>query len=103
MYAVIKTGGKQYRVAQGEDIKVEKLPGKAGDSVIFDQVLMTSDGEKVQIGKPYLDNARVVGRLRRHDKHRKVVIFKYKRRKGYRRTRGHRQNFSLVTIENIET
>jgi large subunit ribosomal protein L21 len=102
MYAVIETGGKQYRVAQGHEIKVEKLPGAVGDEVIFDQVLLTSDGENIVIGEPYLENVRVIGRLKRHDKDKKVLVFKYKKRKGYRRTRGHRQNFSLVSIENIE-
>jgi large subunit ribosomal protein L21 len=102
MYAVIKTGGKQYRVAQGDEIRVEKLSGAEGDSVVFDQVLLTSDGENVEIGKPYLENARVVGRLKRHGKDKKILVFKYKKRKGYRMTRGHRQDFSLVSIENIE-
>jgi large subunit ribosomal protein L21 len=103
MYAVIQTGGKQYRVAQGDDLFLEKLAGQAGDSVVFDRVLMISDGENVQVGKPYLDNTKVIGRLKRQDKHKKVLVFKYKRRKGFRKTRGHRQPFSLVNIEGIET
>jgi large subunit ribosomal protein L21 len=102
MYAIIQTGGKQYRVAQGTDIRVEKLPGNVGDPVVFDRVLLTSDGENIDIGKPYLENVRVVGRLKRQDKDKKVLVFKYKKRKGFRKTRGHRQNFSLVSIENIE-
>lgn len=102
MYAVIRTGGKQYRVAPGQDIMVEKLPSATGESVTFDQVLLTSDGEKVNLGKPNVENARVVGRLLRHGKRRKVVVFKFKRRKGFRRTRGHRQEFSLVRIDRIE-
>ena len=102
MYAIIETGGKQYRVAQGHEIRVEKLLGDVGDTVVFDQVLLTSDGENIDIGKPYLENVRVVGRLKRHDKDKKVLVFKYKKRKGYRKTRGHRQNFSLVSIESIE-
>jgi len=102
MYAIIRTGGKQYRVAQGEDIKVEKLESKAGDQVVFDQVLLAGEGENVRIGNPYLENTRVIGRLRLHGKNRKVVVFKYKKRKNYRRTRGHRQEYSLVRIENIE-
>ena len=81
MYAIIETGGKQYRVAQGHDIRVEKLPGNVGDEVVFDQVLLTSDGENIDIGKPYLENVRVVGRLKRHDKDKKVLVFKYKKRK----------------------
>jgi len=102
MYAFIQTGGKQYRVAQGDDLIVEKLQGQAGDAVVFDKVLMAVDGENVHVGKPYLENAKVLGRLKRQDKSKKVVVFKFKRRKGYRRTKGHRQPFSLVKIEGIE-
>ena len=103
MYAVIETGGKQYRVSPGEEVKLEKMPGAIGDPVSFEKVLMTSDGEQVQIGKPYVENAKVVGRLTLHGKDRKIIVFKYKRRKGYRRKNGHRQQFTQVKIENIET
>ena len=103
MYAVVETGGKQYRVAPGEEVKIEKLQGEVGDPVAFDKVLLTSDGEKVDVGKPYLENTRVVGTITRHQKDKKIVVFKYKRRKGYRKKRGHRQQLSLVKIENIET
>lgn len=102
MYAVIKTGGKQYRVEPGEEVKVEKLPGEIGDTVTFDKVLLTSDGETVHVGNPFLDNIRVIGRLARQGKNRKIVMFKYKRRKNYRRKKGHRQAFSLVRVESIE-
>jgi len=102
MYAVIKTGGKQYRVTQGQDLKVEKLPGQAGEEVVFDKVLMVADGENVTIGKPYVENAKVLGKLARQAKDRKVPVFKHKRRKGYRRNKGHRQDFSLVKIETIQ-
>jgi large subunit ribosomal protein L21 len=102
MYAVIQTGGKQYRVAQGDDLRIEKLAGQEGDAVVFDKVLMTVDGENVRVGKPFVENAKVLGRLKRQDKDKKVVVFKFKRRKGFRRTRGHRQAFSLVKIEGIE-
>ncbi len=102
MYAVIKTGGKQYRVTPGEQLQVEKISGEVGDAVTFDQVLLTSDGEAVQVGRPFVENAKVVGRIARHDKGRKIVVFKYKRRKNYRRKRGHRQPFTLIQIENIE-
>ena len=101
MYAVIKTGGKQYRVEPGGEVKVEKLPGHAGDEITFDQVLLTSDGDTVNVGKPFLENAKVVGRLTRQARNRKIIVFKYKRRKGYRKKRGHRQDFSLVKIEEI--
>jgi len=103
MYAVIETGGKQYRVSPGEEVKLEKLPGDIGDPVSFDKVLLTSDGENVQIGKPYVDNAKVTGRLTVHGKERKIIVFKYKKRKGFRKKTGHRQQFTQVKIENIET
>ena len=102
MYAVIKTGGKQYRVAQGDEVKFEKLPGGVGDKVMFDQVLLTSDGEKVQLGQPYIADSKVIGSITRQGKNRKIVVFKYKRRKGYRKKRGHRQQFTLVRIEDIK-
>lgn len=101
MYAVIKTGGKQYRVEPGGEVRVEKVPGEVGDTVTFDKVLLASDGEKVSIGRPYLENAKVVGRLTRQGRTRKVVVFKFKKRKGYRKKRGHRQDFTLVRIEDI--
>lgn len=103
MYAVIKTGGKQYTVTPGEEVKVEKLPGEVGETIAFDRVLLTSDGESINLGKPYLENTRVLGRITRHGRNRKIVVFKYKRRKGYRKSRGHRQNYTLVRVENIET
>jgi large subunit ribosomal protein L21 len=103
MYAVIESGGKQHRVSTGEEVRVEKLAAEVGETISFDKVLLTSDGETVNVGKPYLDDVKVVGRITRHDKHKKIVVFKYKRRKGYRRKRGHRQQFTLVRIENIES
>lgn len=103
MYAVIQTGGKQYVVAPGEELKVEKLPGEVGETIAFDRVLLTSDGENVNLGKPYLENTRVLGRITGHDRNKKIVVFKYKKRKGYRKKLGHRQNYTLVKVENIET
>ncbi|HDZ89470.1 MAG: 50S ribosomal protein L21 [Deltaproteobacteria bacterium] len=101
MYAVIKTGGKQYRVAEGDEIKVEQLRGEVGDEVAFDQVILTSDGEKVEVGTPFLESTKVVALITRQAKDRKIVVFKYKRRKGYRRKKGHRQRFTLVRIKEI--
>jgi large subunit ribosomal protein L21 len=102
MYAVIQTGGKQYRVAPGDELRVEKLMGQKGDEISFDRVLLTSDGENVQVGRPFLENSKVLGRILHQGKDKKVVVFKFKRRKGFRRTRGHRQPFSLVRIENVQ-
>jgi large subunit ribosomal protein L21 len=89
-------------VSPGEEVKLEKLPGEIGDPIAFDKVMIVSDGENVQIGEPYLENTSVVGRLTRHGKNRKIIVFKYKRRKNYRKKRGHRQLFSMVKIEGIE-
>ncbi|MBN1104855.1 MAG: 50S ribosomal protein L21 [Deltaproteobacteria bacterium] len=102
MHAVFKTGGKQYRVAPGDEVKVEKIPGNEGDSVAFDNVLMTSEGEQVSVGKPYIENVKVTGKITRQAKSRKVVVFKFKRRKGYRKKTGHRQTFTQVRIEGIQ-
>jgi large subunit ribosomal protein L21 len=101
MYAVIKTGGKQYRVSPGDLVKVEKMTGNVGDSIAFDKVLLTSDGEDVNLGNPYLEDVKVTGQITAHGRNKKVVVFKYKKRKGYRKTRGHRQDFTLIKIENI--
>jgi large subunit ribosomal protein L21 len=100
MFAVIKTGGKQYRVAKDDLIVVEKLAGKAGDKVTFDTVLMTGDGEKVKLGKD-LSGLSVAGELVETRKGDKVTVFKKRRRNTYRRKRGHRQEESVVKITAI--
>jgi large subunit ribosomal protein L21 len=102
MYAVFQSGGKQYKVSAGDEVKVEMLPGEIGEDVVFDKVLLASDGENVQVGSPFLGNARVAGKIARHDKSKKIVVFKYKKRKGYRNTRGHRQPYTLVRIEGVQ-
>jgi large subunit ribosomal protein L21 len=102
MYAVIESGGKQHRVAPGEAVTLEKLAGEVGDAISFDKVLLTSDGENISVGKPYLENVTVEGHITRQARHRKIVVFKYKRRKNYRRKRGHRQHFTLVQIDDIK-
>jgi len=102
MYAVIESGGKQHRVAPGEDVALEKLAGEVGDTISFDKVLLTSDGDNVSVGKPYLENVTVEGHITLHDRQRKIIVFKYKKRKNYRRKRGHRQHFTLVRIDDIK-
>jgi len=100
MYAVIKTGGKQYRVSEGDTIRVEKLPGDVGGKVEFDQVLMVG-GEKVAVGKPLVDGAKVVAEITAQDRAKKVIVFKMKRRKNYRRRYGHRQPYTEVRIQSV--
>jgi large subunit ribosomal protein L21 len=102
MYAVVATGGKQYRVQEGDTLRIEKIPGEVGADVAFDQVLMVSDGDDVKIGKPVLENAVVNGTIVEQGKGRKVLVFKYKRRKRYRRKQGHRQLFTAVKIGTIQ-
>ena len=103
MYAVIKTGGKQYRVAANDKILIEKLEGAAGDQVVFDAVLMVADGGTVDIGAPFVAGATVVGEIAAQEKADTVYIFKKRRRKHYRRRNGHRQLLTSVTITDILT
>lgn len=102
MYAIVETGGKQYKIQPGEVLRVEKLPGNVGDAVAFDKVLMLGTDDDVRVGTPMVGGARVTGRIVDQDKGRKVVIFKFKRRKGYRLKKGHRQLFTAVRIDAIE-
>ena len=102
MYAVVNSGGKQYKVQQGQILRVEKLPGDVGNPVTFDRVLMFSDGENVSIGQPALENISVEGHIVEQGKAKKVIVFKYKRRKRYRRKQGHRQQFTAVLIDSIK-
>lgn len=102
MYAVIKTGGKQYKVEEGDTLRVEKLEGKEGGEVTFNDVLMFSDGEKVTLGQPAIEDAIVKGHILEQGKAKKVLVFKFKRRKGYRNLRGHRQSFTAVKIDSIQ-
>ena len=102
MYAIVKTGGKQYKIHEGDIIRVEKIEGNIGNLVSFDQVLMFSDGENTSIGKPVLDNVAVKGHIVEQGKEKKIIVFKYKRRKRYRRKQGHRQQFTAIKIDQIE-
>jgi large subunit ribosomal protein L21 len=101
MYAVIKTGGKQYRVQENQTLKVEKLGAAQGSPVEFDDVLLYSDGESITIGTPNVENVSVKAHISDQGKGRKVIVFKHKRRKGYRRMKGHRQEYTEVHIDSI--
>ena len=102
MYAVIKTGGKQYRVQQGDQLRVEKLPGAVGDSITFGEVLLVAgEGAALQIGTPNLAGATVEAKIVAQDRAKKIIVFKFKRRKNYRRKAGHRQPFTALQIVGI--
>ena len=101
MYAIIKTGGKQYKVAQGDVISVEKLNAEVGAEVSL-EVLMLVDGETVTVGKPVVDGASVVAKVVEHGKGDKVVVFKYKPKKDYRKTQGHRQPYTKLEIVTVK-
>ena len=101
MYAIIKTGGKQYNVEEGKVITIEKLDVSEGDKVTFDEVLLLS-GEMVKIGQPIVEGAKVIAKVLAQGKEKKIRIFKYKAKSNYRRRQGHRQPFTKVQIEKIE-
>ena len=102
MYAVIKTGGKQFRAEPGKHIRVPSLDVEAGEAVTFDDVLLTSDGETVNVGAPSVEGASVTGEVVKHGRDRKVIVFKRKRRKGYRKKQGHRQGFTEIRIDEVK-
>lgn len=101
MYAVIVTGGKQYRVAEGDVLRVEKLPVEAGESVELDKVLMVADGEDIRMGAPYLDGGKVSATVKSHGRGEKVKIVKFRRRKHHRKQMGHRQDYTELQITGI--
>ncbi len=101
MYAIVNTGGKQYKIREGETVRIEKVNGDVGSEILFDQVLMVSDGENVSIGQPTLENVEVRGHVVEQGKEKKIIVFKYKRRKRYRRKQGHRQPYTAVKIDKI--
>jgi large subunit ribosomal protein L21 len=101
MYAVIKTGGKQYRVEPNTVLRVEKLEGDKGKTVEFGEVLLIADGENVKIGAPMVQGAKVTGEILGQEKGEKLIVFKFRRRKAYRRKNGHRQNYTAIKITNI--
>ncbi len=101
MYAVIKTGGKQYKVAAGGRLKVESLPVEVGSEVEIKDVLMVADGEDIKVGSPMVDGASVKATVLAHGRGKKIEIFKMRRRKHYRKSQGHRQNFTEIRIDGI--
>ena len=103
MYAVIKTGGKQYRVSAGEKLKVESLPAEVGAQITLDHVLLVADGENIKTGTPTVAGASVMATVVGHGRGEKVKIFKMRRRKHYRKTLGHRQNYTEIQVGEIRT
>ena len=103
MYAVIRTGGKQYRVSEGDRLRVETLSGEVGAELRLDQVLMVGSGDSVTLGAPLVENAAVTAEVLEHGRGKKVRIVKFKRRKHYRRQMGHRQNYTELRITGIST
>ena len=101
MYAVIKTGGKQYRVAAGDMLKVETLAADEGETINLDEVLMIGDGDNVSVGTPTISGASVAAKVVAHGRHKKINIVKFRRRKHYRRQMGHRQNYTQIEITGI--
>ena len=100
MYAVIRTGGKQYRVSEGDVLRIEKLAGDVGNAISFDEVLLVG-GDKVTVGKPLVTGAKVAAQITAQEKAKKVIVFKMRRRKNYRRKNGHRQQYTEVKITGI--
>ncbi|WP_181349713.1 50S ribosomal protein L21 [Thalassobacillus sp. CUG 92003] len=101
MYAIIEAGGKQIKVEEGQEIYVEKVNGEAGDSVTFDKVLFVG-GDETKVGAPYVDGASVTAQVVKQGRQKKITVFKYKRRKNYKRKQGHRQPYTKLTVENIK-
>ncbi|HHV72441.1 MAG TPA: 50S ribosomal protein L21 [Clostridia bacterium] len=102
MYAILETGGKQYKVQPGDVIVVEKLDAEVGETVNLDKVMMIENEGQYQVGQPLIDNAKVVAKVMAHGKGKKVIVFKYKPKKNYRRKQGHRQPYTRLLIESIE-
>ncbi|MDD7306346.1 MAG: 50S ribosomal protein L21 [Peptoniphilaceae bacterium] len=101
MYAIIKTGGKQYKVSEGDLVRVEKLNAEVGDTVEFDEVLMVKSDDDIKVGTPLVENAKVSATVKDQAKNKKVIVFKYRPKKGSKSKQGHRQPYTLVEINNI--
>ena len=102
MYAVFQTGGKQFRAQVGGKIRIPTIEAEPGDTVTFDQVLLAGDGEAISVGTPEVEGASVTAEVLRHARDKKIIVFKRKRRKGYRKKQGHRQNFTEVRVDGIK-
>ena len=103
MYAIIESCGRQYKVSEGDVVFFEKLDAEAGKKVTFDNVVLVSNDKKVEVGSPYVKGVKVEGKVVAHGKHKKIVVYKYKAKKNYRRTQGHRQPYTKVEITKIKT
>ena len=101
-FTVIKTGGKQYKVAKGEKIKIDKLSAKEGESIEFDKVLLQANGKSVKIGQPYVEGAKVSAKVLKHGKDKKVIVFRYKPKTRYKRKKGFRRSFTEVEIIKVD-
>ena len=101
MYAIIRTGGKQYQVAAGDQLRVEKLAGEVGDTIEIDDVLLVADGDDVKVGQPVVEGAKVSAQIVEQGKDKKIIVFKKKRRKGYKVKKGHRQPYTALAIKEI--
>ncbi len=101
MYAVIEAGGKQHKVTEGEILRVEKIDAEVGTEITFDNVIMVKKDDTVMIGKPYVDNASVTAEVVEQGKHKKIIVFKYRRKKNYQRKQGHRQRYTALQIKAI--
>ncbi len=102
MYAIVETGGKQQKAVPGETLRVERLAAEVGDTVRLDRVMLVSRDGQVSLGRPYVDGAAVTARVTAQDRGPKILVFKKKKRKGYRRTKGHRQSYTSLRVEAIE-
>jgi len=101
MYAIVETGGKQYRLSEGDTVRVERLEGEKGGQVVIESVLAARTDKGLQVGRPRIEGARVTGTIIKHGRGRKIRVFKFKRRKGYRRLQGHRQGYTEIRIDQI--
>ena len=103
MYAIVETGGKQYKLEEGRYVDIELIDGEENDKVVFDKVVMLVNGAKSKVGAPYVETATVEGKIVKHDKAKKVIVFKQRAKKGYRKKQGHRQFFTRVMVTKIRT